>query len=271
MLSLPREHGAWAMLLVPFLTGAMVGAVTAPPDWWLLAAGLSGTLLLFTARPPLLLLFKRRTRSGGFGEGARRLAINVLVPAMAAAVLYLWLILCHDLGKMLILAAVGLPLFAIHLAFVDRRRERSAAAEMVGVALLTLTAPLAYGIATGGLDAVAWWLWLLNGLYFSTSIFYVKMRMTASRLRENRPGWRRKLVPARNTMAYSALAAALLAVAAGSGRIPAAAPAAYLPLLVYIIIRIVTLGTEMRIKQEGIWQTVLSAAFGIILVMAYSP
>lgn len=271
MLSLPREHGAWAMLLVPYLTGALVGgSLTAAADWWLLVVGLTGTLLLFTARPPLMILFKRRTRGGGFGEGARTLVIDAMVPGMAASALYLWLIMRHELWQILFLAAIGLSVFAIHVAFVERRRERSAAAEMVGVSLLTLTAPLAYCIAAGELDAVAWWLWLLNGVYFSVSIFYVKMRMRASTLRDNRFGWRRKLTLARGTMAYSALAAVLMAAAAAGGRIPAAVPAAYLPLLAYVIIRIATLSAQMRIKKEGVCQTVLSAAFGAMLVWAYS-
>src|SRR5689334_14144797 len=53
---LPREHGAWGMLLQPFAAGALLGRTTDP----LLVPALLAVLTMFVMREPLLILARQR-------------------------------------------------------------------------------------------------------------------------------------------------------------------------------------------------------------------
>ena len=53
---LPREHGAWGMLLQPFAAAAVVAAEWTPA----LGAALGAMLAVFLAREPLLVLARQR-------------------------------------------------------------------------------------------------------------------------------------------------------------------------------------------------------------------
>src|SRR5689334_14888641 len=54
-LFLPKQHGAWAMLIVPFWLGAIGGGFV-----WQHVPFFIGWVLLYLATYPMLLLFKRK-------------------------------------------------------------------------------------------------------------------------------------------------------------------------------------------------------------------
>lgn len=268
-LLLPREHGAWAMLLVPYLIGAAITGFSPR-----LVAGLVAVLLLFFSRPPLALLLKRRIRNGVWGPESRLLWLNFSLPALAAAALFAWLIVAYSLWWLLVLGSAGLALFAVHSVMVFRRRERSAAAELVGILMLTLTGPLAVYLARARMngdtarEAVA--LWLLNAAYFGASVFLVKMKIRAAvqRRRPHGRGWRLHL--ARASILYCAATMALAAGLSIASWAPNLAPLVYLPLLAYAGWSIVTLGAELQIKREGVLQTGLAIIFAGLMILIYS-
>lgn len=269
MIKLPREHGAWAMLLVPYAAGAIAGSREAGIGLFVQAAGVLAILMLFMSRPPLVLLFKRRTRGAGFGEGASALALTAAVPAFASLAILLWLGLERGLWQILPLSALGTMLFLIHLVMIGMRRERSAAAEFIGVAMLTLTAPLANLIAEGSLRPEAWWLWLLNATYFTASIFYVKMRMRAAALRDVKFGFRTRLALSRNLWLFIVPVAGVLLFLCARERVPPGALLAYLPYLTYLVLTTATMQARVHIRREGVAQSILAVVFAISLGAAY--
>lgn len=147
---MPREHGAWGILLIPFTTAVGVAGVWNLPVTLLLA----GILCFYVARTSYLKQNYRWTA--------------ILLAGSAACTLPLLLI-----WKLWWLAAFGLV--AAPLAF--RKTERSVAMQLLAVIGLTLTAPAAWYVATGKLD---YRLWLLNALYFAGGVFYVKMHIAAA-------------------------------------------------------------------------------------------
>jgi hypothetical protein len=147
-------------------------------------------------------------------------------------------------------------------------RERSPAAEFLGVALLTLTAPFAYGLAVKDLSVDAWSLWLLNALYFGASIYYVKMIVRTNVPSRNSPrSYSRYRMMA---MGYLSFAAAVLLLVALTGMIPAFSLLAFIPMYCYVIYRMARPGGEMNIRHEGIAQTVLAVVFGLALIAVYT-
>jgi hypothetical protein len=88
-----------------------------------------------------------------------------------------------------VVGSIALLLFSIHsllLKYSGRKRlDRTEWGEILGVAALTLTAPAAYTSATGYLDVRAVIIWLACVAYYSSSVFYVKMWLTAAKLKKS--------------------------------------------------------------------------------------
>ena len=60
-------------------------------------------------------------------------------------------------------------------------RPTRMAAEAVGAAALTSTAPAAYCVATGQLNHKAWVLWLVNWLFAADQVHFVWLRIRGMR------------------------------------------------------------------------------------------
>jgi len=169
LLKLPKEHGAWAMLYVPFAVGSLVA--------WnaslrLLLVLLSATFV-FIARESLLAW--RRARSRGLeNHEARRFMLSYLA---LAAVSGAPLLLVYRMYWFAPMGLAALVLLAFNARQAVLREDRTIGGEMMAIGGLTLTAPASYYAASGAMDLTALWLWALCALYFASSVFYVKLRV----------------------------------------------------------------------------------------------
>jgi len=94
------------------------------------------------------------------------------------------------LAALLVAAWVArLPGAPAGVRFLTGRRnaERSLLTELSGTAGLSLSAPVAWIAATGGLDSKGFLVWALNAAFFCCGILYVKSRLRA-RLAVQRTG-----------------------------------------------------------------------------------
>jgi hypothetical protein len=179
---LPREHGAWGIVLVPYLTAvAVAGRLSAA-----VLVGLAAVLFAFIARYPLELLlvpgFYRRAGSPP-RKRAKKFAWGY---ALTATGLGLWLVWGWELHWLLPLGALAGFVFLFHLRLGKDGEDRSWTAELLGTAGLTLSGLAGWIIATGGLDQTGLVVWLLNCTYFCAGIVYVKSRIR-SRVAVHRP------------------------------------------------------------------------------------
>jgi hypothetical protein len=115
------------------------------------------------------------------------------------------------------LAWLGLLAGGVFLLFTllsrrpNRRRwDRTLWGEVSGIGALALTAPAGRVVSAGALDGTGWFLWALCVLFFSSSVFYVKMRIAALRYKRAF-GARERWEAGRPHLAYHALLAALAA------------------------------------------------------------
>jgi len=171
-LVVPREHGAWGMLLVPLAMGAVVG--------WVTGGRVAPVLLLTTA---VLALFWLRTPvESWLGTGAlrvqtrqeRRLVGRVIVPLAMIATVALSALFWQGKNRGVIwLGMIAGAAFVAQMLLKRMGRTKRLAAEVVGALALTSTAGAAYCVATGRLDARAWALWLLNWLFAADQIHFV--------------------------------------------------------------------------------------------------
>jgi hypothetical protein len=168
------------MLLVPLATGAAVG---------LLAGGHVAPVLLLTTA--VLALFWLRTPvESWLGTGAlrvqtqqeRQLVQGFILPLAAISAVTLSALFWHGRNRELIwLATIAGPAFATQMFLKRMGRATRMAAEVVGALALTSTAPAAYCVAMGRLDAKAWALWLVNWLFATDQIYFVWLRIRGAR------------------------------------------------------------------------------------------
>ena len=155
---IPPQHGAWAMLAVPF----GVGVVDSGPSWVhlpLLVAWLGGYLLSYYAFIAL--------KTGRPGRVREQLAVYSAVAIPAAAVALL------ARPALLVFAPVFAALIAVNAVFARRRDERAIVNDLAAVAAACLMADVA---ATAG-GAPAGQGLLAAGvlfLYFAGTALYVK-------------------------------------------------------------------------------------------------
>jgi hypothetical protein len=170
---IPREHGAWAVLYGPFLIGA---GSAGRWDVQILIFWVAVTAF-FLARHPLSML--ARLRAAGPVDADKlnywmHWFVIYLVAGLAATAPLLFY---YKLWYLLPLGGASALVLLAHLYLSTKRAERRLLGEFLGVAGLTLTAPGAYYVLQAQLDDVGLFLWFWNLLYFTSGIFYVKMRV----------------------------------------------------------------------------------------------
>lgn len=156
---IPKQHGAWAMLILPLLFGVIASA----PVWrhaLLFAAWLLAYLFAHAALQWI------RTNRRAAWLGPIRLYGGLLLPAGAAL-----LALEPELIPLLPAAA---PLVLVNLYYAKRNRERAFLNDLAAVVLFSLMTFAAFRVGDGTDLALAFELFALSVLYFTGTIFYVK-------------------------------------------------------------------------------------------------
>ncbi|MDO8692452.1 MAG: YwiC-like family protein [Dehalococcoidia bacterium] len=259
---LPREHGAWAMLLIPLVVGLAVAG-----SWGLEGPLFLGACLaLYAARQPITMLAKGSNDTGASQRGTPLTWLAVyLVLALAFGVPLL-----YPLGRWLLLpwAAVFAAFTAFHLFLRRRHLDRTPAGEFITTAGLALTAPGAYLVARG-FEPTAVYLWALTTLYSGASVFYVRMKMRHRGLRRPAANLGERVAFGKANIVYGSLLVAVVAVLTLLGQAPPLVPLAFLPLLVKVVFGVLAGGPHVDIKKVGWAEVVHSIAFTILLIGAY--
>ena len=177
---LPREHGAWGMLLVPLVTGAAAGHAHGERNVWILifAAIALGLFCLRTPVEALLAISPLRPQ----GDGERRLIyysiyIYASVVGAALAVLILW---ARPYG-LLLLGAVAAIAFLLQSILKQLGRNTRMNVQLTGAIALSSTSAGAYYLATGHLGPTAAIVWLANWLFAANQIHFVQLRIHSAR------------------------------------------------------------------------------------------
>lgn len=173
----PNQHGAWAMLLLPLLVGAVRGEVRLV-HLWLLLAWLAAYLAYYATAVWLRSRRKPRYRPPVVAYGA--------VTAVTGGAL---LLMEPELVRW---GVVFAPLLTASLAFSARRAERALANDVLTIAATSLMAVIAYGLGQPGDGA---WLpgagwpqgWALAGATFAYLVGTALFVKTMIRDRGSRP------------------------------------------------------------------------------------
>ncbi|MGW8781860.1 YwiC-like family protein [Streptomyces sp. NPDC055796] len=241
---LPDQHGAWAMLAVPFLAGTL----SAPRPRWaqaaLFAAWLLGYAAVFHGQQWLRLHRIARRRP----DAAARHVRPALVLGAACAALGLPLAAAHP--RLLPAAAAAAPFVAVNTWYAWRGRERAPANGLAAVVPACGMLLVAAGL--GGMPAAsAWRPALACLLYFAGTVPYVKTMIRERNSRAYRRG----------SVAYHAAA---LAVAAFLS------PWLAIPFAAYLARAAALPGRALRPPVVGAIEIACSAALLATLVPVFS-
>jgi len=256
-LKLPREHGAWAMLYVPFALGvAVAGRIS-----WAVLLLLVSTSALFISRESLLIWRRGRARRREVKGAARLLVIYLALAAIFGLPLIFW----HRLFWLAPLGAAGLGLLLFNGELATRLEDRSITSEVLAICGLTLTAPAAYYVAGEQWDRITFLLWVLSALYFASSVFYIKLRIYSLNPRKREDHLRVRWDCA---FYHSFLLVALIFLFL-SGNLRLFALAAFVPILARAFWRLIKPATHVNLTRAGILEIAYSCAFLIFSALSF--
>lgn len=196
-LLMPAEHGSWAWLLAPFVTGTLVAGRAPLPAWLVLIGGLS----LFLLRQPATVWLRARQGRGRRSDSGPALRAVAVLALLALASLIGLL----ALGRSAVLW-LGVPLAGVLVVYVivAQRRQvdvRALWMELAGAVGLAVMAPAALVAVSAELTPRAWLLWLLLAAQNALGALFVRVRIADTHGR-----------PAPRTATWAAHVAGLLLV-----------------------------------------------------------
>ena len=234
---LPRQHGAWAMLFVPFL----LNVITGTPKWRHLLL-LVAWILLYLATLPFFMVWKvTRNR-----KAYLKRFLQWFIPAIPVLIILLflnWKLVWFGLGM--------LPFFFVNIYFAKTNNERAFWNNLAVIIIFCTGGLAAYFYGTGTVDRTAVHLFILNFLFFTGTTFYVK---TMIRKKHNpQYKWYFWVYHVGVVILFLLLQKYWLALAFLPGAVRA----------------VVFYGRKLSIKQIGIVEILHAVWFFVIIILAY--
>ena len=176
----PREHGAWAMLLQPFLGALIVLYWQAlARRIWPVVPALAAVILVFLVRDPLLILARQhwvwRSSHAETATAKRFLWRELALLALAGALL----MRAWPVAWLTAMGAGAGALTALAVYMTVRNRQRSIWLQVLSAAGLSSSALAACLAVAGEVPAWAWWFWGLHCAHFLATILVVHVRLEA--------------------------------------------------------------------------------------------
>lgn len=261
---IPREHGAWGMLLVPLATGAIVASrlgVHARP----LVLFIVTTLALFWLRTPVeawlgLSPIKAQTKE----ERASVLRLIVLLCVIALASLSILCTTGYSRG-LFIIGIVAAIAFGVQEVVKKLGRAGRMPAQIIGAIGLTSTAAAAYYVASGVLDRTAVLLWITNWLFAADQIHFVQTRIRGSRLNTSAEKLSRG-----KWFVYGQIVLVIVLAAAMAFRVlPVWTLIAFVPALVRGVAWFVRPTQPLDVHKLGFSELAQAIVFGALLSVAF--
>ena len=260
----PREHGAWGMLLVPLGTGAVVSA----------KSGVNISALLLFVAAAMSLFWLRTPVESWLGTSPikaqtaeeRTLVQRMILTIGAAAALSVAALLWDGRNRgLLVIGAIAVLALVVQAAFKKLGRKGRMPAQVIGAIGLTSTAAGAYHVATGRLDHTAIALWVANWLFAADQIHFVQLRIHSGRAATFDEKVRTGLP---FLLAQIALIAILLA-AIRSRFFPVAVAVAFLPVLLRGTLWFIRGRQPLNVHKLGFSELAQAVLFGALLCTAF--
>jgi YwiC-like protein len=265
LLTFPREHGAWGILLVPLISGAVVGF--RDPSALIAVALLTiAALMLFCLRTPVESLAGTAAMRPQTDSERRAVIFWIVAYTTVAAAALASLLWLERSWNLVFLGAVVGTIFLGQALLKKLGREMRLGAQLIGSLGLTSTAAAAYFVASGRMDSTALVLWAANWLFAANQIHFVQLRIHAARAATRAE----KLARGRSFLIGEALLLFILLLGWRRGFIPALTTLAFLPALTRGLMWVFSSGaTPLEVRRLGKSELAHAIAFGVLLMLSF--
>lgn len=156
---MPKQHGAWAMLMIPFWLGAAASTMI-----WQHIPFFIGWLLLYLATYPLLLMFKRKKI-----DFYRKWTLIYLIPAIG------FLLVPFSTTPTIIYFGFSMiPFFILNAYFSAKNKDRALLNDLSAIVVFSLAGLASSYLPDGMVNQEAILVFGASILFFTGSTFYVK-------------------------------------------------------------------------------------------------
>lgn len=263
-LVVPREHGAWGMLLVPLATGAAAGLMRGGQALPLAIFTIAAMAVFWLRTPVESWLGTSPLRAQTAAE--RRVVLLFILCFSAIAALMFAALFWGGRNRFLLpLGTAAALAFFVQAGLKKLSRKLRMPAQVAGAIGLTATAPAAYMVVTGRFDSLTAALWLANWLFAGDQIHFVQLRIHAARAQAAGEKLRR----GRAFLAGQVGLAAALALLAKFGLLPWPALLAFVPVLFRGLAWFVRGSQPLAVRRLGWSELVQAVVFGVLLVGAF--
>jgi hypothetical protein len=245
---IPREHGTWAMLYIPMLLAVVLTGVLNLKSFLFFLA----VTALFFLRDPLE--SSARLRILRVHERRRYFDLWSSIFALIALIAGTVLIFYYRLFDLIWFASFFLAVFVAHLVLSHHKQERGIVSQLIAVVALTSTGPAMQYVVTGSVNSITWSLWILSILYFSSSVFFVKMHVR----RHTQKADARSITV--KCFAYHVFLVVVLTALAAYSFIPALTMIAFAPVVLRIFFSM-SHNSTLNLKRIGIAEVMYTLFF----------
>ncbi|MEH7271754.1 YwiC-like family protein, partial [Bacillus toyonensis] len=158
-LVIPKQHGAWAMLVIPFLLSVVLGKPTIYHIPLFLA-----WFFIYLATYPFLTYIKQRRKKEFLQAAIVYFSIAFLFGMIS--LLYEW--------RILLFLIVMIPLFIVNMYYARQKNERALLNDICAIIVFCIGGLISYYFSMKQIDHTALFIALISFLYFLGSTFYVK-------------------------------------------------------------------------------------------------
>ena len=259
----PREHGAWGLLLVPLLTGGIVGLLHTGTVFPLLALIVAALALFWSRTPAENWLGTGMTAQTA--QDRRRVGTATFILLTIATLALMALFREGRNRDLLFLGAIAAIAFLAQAILRKLSRNTRVLSQVVGTLALTLTAPAAYYVVTGELNRTAWILWIANFLFAVNQIHFVQLRIHSARL----SGWSQKFAHGRSFLYGEALLMVTVACAWRLHFLSWLAALSFLPLILRGAFWFFEGQKPLVVRHLGWTELTYAIVFGVCLVAGF--
>ncbi|MBI4428884.1 MAG: YwiC-like family protein [Ignavibacteriales bacterium] len=261
---LPKEHGAWAVLLVPMIVVASVKQVVSGE---LLLLALS-TVAVFMASGLLQTVLRhiflvaqedQKVQNAKFWTAVFFFnAIFLVIPLLLQG--FWWLL---GFGALSLLAFVATFL-------LTRGSQKTISSDLVATLGLSLTGLSSYYLLEGTLNVEGFQIWSFTLLFFGSTVFYVHMKIQAAKAKENVFGMKERFSLGWLNLAYHVVTVAAVLLLASFHYTTELALVAFVPMIIHSVYGTIRLSNRVRFKNLGFILLGQSVFFAVIFTLVMS-
>lgn len=264
-LVVPREHGAWGMLLVPMASGAAVGFLSGTNVGGFVLLLIAALGLFWLRTPAESLLGTSPMKAQTVPEKLLAMKYVLVLASVSALALTTLLWGGRNLG-LLVVGGVTAAAFGLQVLARSISRHYRMAAQMIGAAGLSSSSAAAYYVITGRFDGTAAALWLANWIFAGDQIHYVQTILRHSRAE----GFIERLSRGLGFFFGQVMMFAAVFGACSVGVLPKLVLFAFVPVAVRGVSFFFQKPAPLALVRLGITELVHAVSFGLLLFVSFA-